>query len=168
MRLHPTLLGLVFMALAAAYFGYTFTFPALPGQDVGPALFPRVVAVGIFVCGLVITLRGWRDRSSSTMAPSRPGQPLVAVDDSLRAPRARWSFVLMVAAIVFYLVAAPRLGFLPVAAVIVAVLAWWFGSRVWVATLAGVTAALVVQWFFGTVMRIPLPRGLFMQWFFGG
>ena len=158
MRVHPTLLGLLFMALAAAYFGWTFTFPALPGQNVGPALFPRVIAGGIFACGLLIALRGWRSRPHA----------IAEFDVHLRSPRGLASFVFVIAAIAFYIVAAPRLGFLPVAAVVVGVLAWWFGSRVWVATVAGVVAALVVQWFFGSVMRIPLPRGWFMQILFGG
>jgi putative tricarboxylic transport membrane protein len=158
MRVHPTLLGLLFMALAAAFFGYTFTFPAMPGQNVGPALFPRVVAAGIFACGVVMALRGWRTRPHA----------VIALDDSLRAPRGLASFVLVIAAIAFYIVAAPRLGFLPVAAIVVGTLAWWFGSRAWVAALAGVIAALMVQWFFGSVMRIPLPRGWFMQVLFGG
>ncbi len=152
MRIHETLLGLLFMALAAAVFAYTFTFPAMPGQNIGPSMFPRVVTAGIFVCGLVMALRGWRS-----------GQRLVDVDAALREPRGVIGFALVPLAIVFYIVAAPRLGFLPVAALIVTVLALWMGSRVWVALAAGVVSALVIHWFFGSVMRIPLPRGWFMS-----
>lgn len=71
-------------------------------------------------------------------------------------------------AIVFYLVAAERLGFLPTAAIVVAALCAWMGARLWVALVTGVLAALVVQWFFGTLMRVPLPRGWFMQLVAGG
>jgi putative tricarboxylic transport membrane protein len=152
MRIHETLLGLLFMALAAAVFAYTFTFPALPGQNVGPSLFPRVIAVGIFVCGLVMAVRGWRS-----------GRALVSVDADLRSPRGLISFALVPLAIVFYIVAAPRLGFLPVAAIIVAVLSAWMGARVWVALVTGVVSAFVIHWFFASVMRIPLPRGWFMS-----
>jgi putative tricarboxylic transport membrane protein len=157
MRIHETLLGLLFMAAATAVFAYTFTFPAMPGQNVGPSLFPRVIAVGIFVCGLVMAVSGWRS-----------GRKLVEVDAALRGPRQLLSFALVPLAVVFYIVAAPRLGFLPVAAIIVAVLAFWMGSRAWVALVAGVASALVIQWFFGSVMRIPLPRGWFMALISGG
>jgi hypothetical protein len=40
--------------------------------------------------------------------------------------------------------------------------------RLWVALLTGAVAALVVQWFFGSLMRVPLPRGWFMQLVAGG
>jgi putative tricarboxylic transport membrane protein len=157
MRIHETLLGLLFMALAAAVFAYTFTFPAMPGQNVGPSMFPRVISAGIFVCGLVMAVSGWRS-----------GRKLVEVDPALREPRQLLSFALVPLAIVFYIVAAPRLGFLPVAAIIVAVLALWMGSRVWVALLTGVVSAFVIHWFFASVMRIPLPRGWFMTLVSGG
>jgi putative tricarboxylic transport membrane protein len=157
MRLHPALLGLALIGLAAAFFGYTFTFPALPGQKYGPALFPRVIAIGIALCGVVIALRGWRS-----------GAPWLALDPALRSSRGLVSFLATLGAVVFYLLAAPWLGFLPVAAIIVGALAWWFGASGRAALLTGVIAAVGVNWFFGSVMRVPLPRGLFMQVLFGG
>lgn len=157
MRIHDTLLGLLLMGLAAAFFAYTFTFPSLPGQKYGPALFPQVIAVGIFICGLLIA---WRGRGS--------GQPLWRVDASLRDGRRLVSFLAIPLAVVFYLLAAERLGFIPTSALMVGALAWWFGVRPWKAVLLGVVVTAVVQWFFGTIMRVPLPRGLFMQIVAGG
>jgi putative tricarboxylic transport membrane protein len=157
MRLHSSLLGLIVIALAAAFFGYTFTFPAFPGQRYGPELFPRVIALGIASCGLALVVRGWRS-----------GAPWLALDPALREPRRLASFFATLGAIVFYLLAAPALGFLPVAAILVGALAWWFGARPWVAVAAGVVTSLVVHWFFASIMRVPLPRGLFMQVLFGG
>jgi hypothetical protein len=66
------------------------------------------------------------------------------------------------------LLAAERLGFLPTAAIMVAALCAWLGVRLWAALLIGVLTALVVQWFFGSLMRVPLPRGWFMQLVAGG
>lgn len=157
MRLHASLLGLLFMALAAAVFGYTYTFPAFAGQRYGPELFPRVIATGIFACGLVLLARGWRS-----------GHAWLALDPALREPRRLGSFLAMVGAIVFYLVAAERLGFLPTAAIIVAALSMWFGARTWVALLVGVLASAVIHWGFSSLMRVPLPRGWFMQIVAGG
>lgn len=157
MRLHGSLLGLLVMALAAAFFGYTFTFPAFPGQRYGPELFPRVIAVAAFVCGLVIALRGWRS-----------GMPWLALDPALRGGRRLLSFLAVPGAVLFYLLAAERLGFVPTAALLVGGLAWWFGVRPRNAVLLAVAVTALVNWFFGTVMRVPLPRGLFMQIIAGG
>lgn len=157
MRLHPALLGLILIALAAAFFGYTFTFPALPGQRYGPALFPRVIAIGIALCALVLMVQG-----------RRSGAPWVALDESLRRRRGAASFLITLGAIVFYLLAAPHLGFLPVAALIVGGLAWWMGAKAWVAVVGGVVASAGMHWFFASIMRVPLPRGWFMQLVAGG
>ena len=80
----------------------------------------------------------------------------------------RSGLLAMPLAVVFYLVFADRLGFLPTAAIVVAALCAWLGVRIWVALLSGVVTALAVHWFFGHVMRIPLPRGWFMQLVSGG
>lgn len=157
MRIHDTLLGLLFMALAAAFFAYTFTFPSLPGQKYGPALFPQVIAVGVFVCGALIAGRGYGS-----------GRPWWQVNEALQDGRRLMSFFALPLAIIFYLLAAERLGFIPTAALIVGTLSWWFGVRPWKAVQLAVVVTAVVQWFFGTVMRVPLPRGLFMQLVAGG
>lgn len=157
MRIHDTLLGLLFMLLAALFYGYTFTFPEFPGQKYGPALFPQIMAIGIFACGLFIARRGWRS-----------GAPWVRISEDLGRRQGLLSFLAMPAAVVFYLLAAERLGFIPTAAVIVGTLAWWFGIRSMRAVLLAVVVTATVQWFFGSVMRVPLPRGLFMQLVAGG
>jgi putative tricarboxylic transport membrane protein len=165
MRLHDTLLGALLVALAAVFFGYTFTFPDMPGQKVGPALFPRLIALGIAACGIVIAVRGARSRARPGAGPRTPW---VSFSPGLQQLRGWLAWLAMPLAIVFYLLVSERLGFLPTATLVVAALCAWLGVRLWAALLTGVVAALVVQWFFGSLMRVPLPRGWFMQFFFGG
>lgn len=157
MRLNDTLLGALVVALAAVIFAYTFTFPDMPGQRFGPSLFPRLVACGMAVCGLLMALRGWRS-----------GQPWLRLSPGLQRLPGWLSLLAMPSAVAFYLVFAERLGFLPTAALVVASLCAWLGVRLWKAMLIGVLAALTVQWFFATLMRVPLPRGWFMQVIAGG
>lgn len=157
MRLHDTLLGLVFMIGAAAFFATTFTFPEFVGQRHGPALFPRLLALGIFACGLVIAVRGRRGSA-----------PWLAWRPELAQPRRLIAFLAIPGAVLLYLLVAERLGFIPTAAFVVGGLSWLFGVRAWKAALLGVAVALAVQWFFGSLMRVPLPRGLFMALIAGG
>ena len=105
----------------------------------------------------MIAARGWRS-----------GAPWVAFSPALQRLQGWLGWLAMPLAIVFYLAVAERLGFLPTAAIVVAALCAWMGVRLWVALLTGVLAALVVQWFFGSLMRVPLPRGWFMQLVAGG
>jgi putative tricarboxylic transport membrane protein len=157
MKLHDTWLGALLVLLAAIFFGYTFTFPEMPGQKYGPALFPRLIALGIAACGVVIALRGWRT-----------GGPRLEFSPALRSLKGWLGLLAMPLAIVFYLLVADRLGFLPTAALVVTALCAWMGARWWAALLTGVLTAVAVQWFFGTLMRVPLPRGWFMQLVAGG
>lgn len=156
MRLHDKLLGLLCVGLGALLFALTLHFPAMPGQKVGPPLFPRLIGVGLVLCGLVIA---WQARH-------RPG-PWAVVSDSLRG-RGAAGFAVMLGAVLLYQLTAERVGFVPAATVVVALVAQWLGVRAWRAWALGVVSALVLQWFFGTLMRVPLPRGWFMQLLFGG
>lgn len=156
MRLHDKLLGLLCVGLGALLFALTLHFPAMPGQKVGPSLFPRLIGVGLVLCGLVIA---WQARH-------RPG-PWAVVSDSLRG-RGAAGFVVMLGAVLLYQLTAERVGFVPAATVVVALVAQWLGVRAWRAWALGIGSALVLQWFFGTLMRVPLPRGWFMQLLFGG
>jgi putative tricarboxylic transport membrane protein len=166
MRLHDTPLGLLFMAAAAVYFVHASGFPGLPGQKYGPSLFPQVIAVGIFVCGAIMAWRGWRAHQAARAQGGKSAW--FAWDASWSSPRALLSWLAVPVAVGAYLLLAEKLGFLPTAAVLVAALAAWLGAGWRSALLLGVVSSAVIHWFFASVMRVPLPRGLFMQLLFGG
>jgi putative tricarboxylic transport membrane protein len=152
MRVNDSLAGLLLILLAGAVIAYTFTFPAFPGQRFGPALFPRVLATGLILCGLLLIAR--------ERAAAGPRRPMLAFDGWTREPGRLASFALIPAAVLFYILVAESLGFLPTAFLILAVLLLWFGVD-WGLGLA-IAAALTffIQFFFGALMRVPLPRGL--------
>jgi putative tricarboxylic transport membrane protein len=156
LRLHDKLLGLLIAALGVLLFALTLNFPAMAGQKVGPSLFPRLIGSGLVLCGLVMA---WQAR--------RQGGPLGTWSESLRG-RGAAGFAVMLGLVLLYLLTAERVGFLPVATVVVALLAQWLGVRAWRAWGLGAATALVMQWFFASLMRVPLPRGWFMQALFGG
>jgi putative tricarboxylic transport membrane protein len=147
MRLSDTLLGLGFAAFAAWVWYLTNAFPAFPGQDYGPNLFPRILAAGIGICAVLLMLRGRRGRA-------------ITVEGWVREPARLVSFLLIPGATLFYILASDALGFIPASFVILLALALWFGARplLALATAAGMT--LLIHWFFGSLMRVPLPRGL--------
>jgi putative tricarboxylic transport membrane protein len=63
-RLHETLLGVLLLGFAGWVWWLTSFFPAFPGQDYGPNLFPRIIAAGIALCALILALRGLRARAA--------------------------------------------------------------------------------------------------------
>ncbi len=149
MRLNDWLLGALLLGFAGWIWWMTTFFPAFPGQDYGPNLFPRILAGGIGVCGAMLVLRGLRQRA-----------PVLALEDWTRDPTRLLSFLLIPAATLFYLLLSDRLGFIPTAFIILLVLFLWFRARPLVALPVAAGMTLVVHWFFSSLMRIPLPRGL--------
>lgn len=162
MRLSDRWLGVAVLALAAAMFSYTLTFPAFPGQKYGPALFPRILAVGMALCAALLIFGDWRRRAGGATVSH------IAVDPQLRDRTRFISFALIPGAIIAYLLLADRLGFIPTAFMLLLGLMLWFRVRVPMALIVSVVMTGLLNWFFAGLMRVPLPRGLFMQVFFGG
>lgn len=150
MRFNDAVIGTAFLLLAGIMIAVTFTFPPFPGQNYGPSLFPRIIGAGIIGCSLLLLLREW--------AGGR--RRWLVLESWTRQPARLASFALMLAAMLFYLLASEPLGFIPTAFLIQLVLFLWFGVRPLTAVIVAVVMTIAVQYFFGSLMRVPLPRGV--------
>lgn len=149
MRLNDTLLGALLVGFAGWIWWLTGFFPRFPGQDYGPNLFPRILAIGIGVCGAALVVRGLRARG-----------PLLVIEEWMREPARVLSFLLLPGAVLFYILASDPLGFIPTAFLLLLTLFLWFRARALIALPVAAGMTLLVHWFFAGLMRVPLPRGL--------
>ena len=151
MRINDAVIGALLIAFAAVMIHHTGTFPSFPGQKYGPALFPTLIGLGFIGTGAVLIWRGVRERA---------GTPWIEFAPWTREPHRLGGFVLVLASIIAYILAAESIGFLAVCFVILFVLMTWLGEVAWRAGLIAVAMTLLIDWFFGDLMRVPLPRGL--------
>src|SRR5687768_12712833 len=109
MKLNDAVFGLLLLALGGAVLFAVQGYPKIPGQPVGPALFPGIVAAGLCICGVLLVARGWRQRRE---------QRWLAWDDWVRSPRHVLALAVLLGSVVFYIAVADKLGFLPTATII--------------------------------------------------
>lgn len=152
MRANDAINGLILILLSVAMFAMTATFPAFPGQPYGPSLFPRVLATLLVICGALLMWRG--------LAARRAGARWVEMAPWTRDPWRVGSFFLMIVSLIAYILFAETIGFIPTAFVMLLALFLWFGVRPVVAIVTAIVATLLIHWFFATLLRVPLPRGL--------
>jgi putative tricarboxylic transport membrane protein len=150
-RFNDAVIGIAIAAFALAMMWHTRTFPSFPGQKYGPALFPLLLGICFLVAAAILIWRGLAERQRV---------PWLGLAPWTRDVRLAGGVALVLASIVFYILASDALGFLVTSFMVLAALMLWLGER-WptaFAVAAGMT--LLIDWFFGDVMRIPLPRGL--------
>jgi putative tricarboxylic transport membrane protein len=160
MQLSDRVTGLFLVALGAvtAYAGSRL--PPVPGQQIGPNVFPMVVGVGLCLCGGLIAFRVGHHFEEEAEAD------LAAHSDQAAAPvhDTSWWRGLMAlippALLVFYVLAVDRLGFLLTAATMVLVVALALGARWRLAAPLAVVAPVMVHLVFSKLLRVPLPPGL--------
>jgi putative tricarboxylic transport membrane protein len=150
LKLNDAIFGLVFLALGAAVLVGVQGFPKIPGQPVGPALFPGLIAAGLCICGVMLMVRGWLRRREA---------PWLAWDDWVRSPRHLLALAVLLGSIVFYIAAADTVGFLPVGVMILTTLMAVLGVRPGRAILIAVVATLLIHVAFYKLLRVPLPWG---------
>jgi putative tricarboxylic transport membrane protein len=149
MRLSDALSGLLTLIVGIAVVAYARTFPPMPGQSVGPGLFPTVVGSGFVLFGTVLMIDGVRRRGMSS----------IELDEWTRRPRMVLNFALVIAVLVFYALAVDQLGFFITALAFLSVLFLAFDvRRTWIVPLA-LVATLVIHYGFYTLLRVPLPWG---------
>ncbi|MXP64790.1 tripartite tricarboxylate transporter TctB family protein [Roseomonas sp. M0104] len=152
MRVNDAVLGVILLLLAGTMIWLTTYFPSFPGQDYGPALFPRLLGGGLILCALLLIRRGHAAR--------RAGEGWVTLAPWWSQPGLVVSFLAMPLAVLAYLFFADALGFIPLAFALLLALFLWFGERPLRALPVAAVATLLINWFFSDMMRVPLPRGL--------
>jgi putative tricarboxylic transport membrane protein len=155
MKINDAIWGAVLLLLAAAILVHVQSFPRIPGQNVGPALFPGAIAVGLGVCAVLLVLKGLAARRS-------PGarEPWITLDPWIHSPRHVLALVLVIGVNVFYILVVDRLGFIPTGVIYLAVLFLVFQvRRTWIVPLA-IVITLGIHYAFYKLLKVPLPWGL--------
>jgi putative tricarboxylic transport membrane protein len=145
--------GAAMLVFAGALLWYVQGFPNIPGQKVGPAVLPGVLAVGIGVCGAILLVRGWRERAAGDAAWIEWPQWLRSM------PQVR-AFSVLVAVNVLYLAAVNRLGFVIVGTIYLTALMAVLRVRIGRALLIGFVMTLLIHYAFYKLLKVPLPWGV--------
>ena len=152
MKLNDAVWGALLLALSAAVFVTIQGFPKIPGQNIGPGAFPGLIAVALAGCAVILVVRGVRDL--------RAGGRLVVLGVWLRSPRHVGNFLIACGAIVFYLLAVERLGFLVTATLLLLALFLQLRVKPWLAALVALAAAFAIHLAFYKLLRVSLPWGV--------
>lgn len=152
MRTNDIISGSVLIAISVFMIYLTLDFPDFPGQKYGPSLFPRILGTALIICGVILIIRG--------AVELRAGGPLVSFADWTRDPWRVASFLMLPLLVIVYILISEQIGFIPVAFAVLLSLFLWFRARLVVALPVAAIATWVVHWFFASMMRVPLPRGL--------
>ena len=157
MKINDAVFGVVLLLLGVAILLHVQAFPKIPGQQVGPALFPGTVAAVLAACGVLLIVSGLR---------ARAGGRWFELSDWTRSSQHIVAFAAIVAGTVAYILWADDVGFLLLAPVLLFV---WF-TVLKVRPLPAAITALVVTfliWYaFYKLLRVPLPWGLLKAYAF--
>lgn len=157
MKISDAIFGAVLLLFGVAVLVHVQAFPRIPGQQVGPALFPGLVASGLAVCGVLLMVTGYRRRAE---------EPWYETAEWMRSGRHAVAFVAIVGGVAAYVFLADKVGFLLIAPVLLWI--WFTVLRVRRATAAvtAVVASLVIWYTFYKLLRVPLPWGVLTRFAF--
>ena len=140
-------LGLALALLAGAVLWSARAFPAVPGQKVGAGFLPTLVGVGLLLCGLALVVRSWRAVYPEDV-PAEPGSEHFG------------SSLVVIGVVVFYILAADKLGFLVVAPLCLVAVFKALRVSTKTALVWGIAGTLIVHVAFYKLLRVPLPWGV--------
>lgn len=149
MKLNDAVVGAALLLLALAVGWHIRSFPEMPGQKFGPAVFPGIIAAGLAVCGVLLVVRGVRS-----------GGPALQISPWMRSPSLIANFALVCAILVFYVLAAEALGFVIAGTAVLLALFLKLGVPPLRAAVVAVIATLAIHTLFYKGLRVPLPWGV--------
>jgi putative tricarboxylic transport membrane protein len=151
-RLNDAVIGVVLVLFALAVIGYARTFPAMPGQNYGPALFPTLIGIGLALAGAILIVGGVARRKTD---------PLVGGGEWLRSGPHLMSFLAVIGGLLLYILISDWLGFILTA---LPLLFGWLllfrGGKPASSLAIALGVTLVVDYAFSQLLLVPLPLGL--------
>lgn len=157
MKFNDAVFGALMLVLGLAVLVHVQSFPKIPGQNVGPALFPGLVAAALVVCAVMLILSGLR---------ARPGTAWFEALPWARSPRHAWAFVAVIGSTIAYIVFAERVGFLIIAPLALFAMFIAFGVRPVTSVIVAIIGTLVIWYAFYKLLRVPLPWGVLTRFAF--
>jgi len=151
MKFNDMVWGVLLMALGFWVLNDVRTYPSIPGQQYGPNAFPGLLAVLLIGCSVPLIIKGWRERKQ---------RPWFEAGIWMRAPAQVRNFAMTVGGLVFYVVAAEKIGFLICGSAILAGLFWSLRVRPVLIAPIAIIATFVIHAIFYKGLRVPLPWGL--------
>jgi putative tricarboxylic transport membrane protein len=167
MRLSDRTTGLFLVGLGAlaAYGGSRL--PPVPGQPVGPNIFPLVIGIGVAICGAMIALGIGHKFEEEAEADLVAHTDADTIAETNRPHSIFWYLRVLIppALLLFYVFAVDRIGFIPTAAILVFIAATALGASLRLAIPVAMLAPVGVHLVFYKLLRVPLPDGyLPMPW----
>ncbi len=151
MKINDAIFGAVFLLFGVVVLVHVQGFSKIPGQQVGPALFPGLIAAALAVCGVLLIINGIRRRGT---------QPWTETADWMRSGRHLVAFAAIVGGVVAYVFLANAVGFLIVAPLLLILWLKVLGVRTGMAAIVAVVATLLIWYAFYKLLRVPLPWGV--------
>ena len=159
MKINDAIWGALFLLLGVVVLVHVQGFPTIPGQKVGPALFPGAIAAALSVCALLLIAQGIAVRR-------RDGERAawLGVEAWMRSPRHLLAFLAVIGVNVFYILLVDRLGFIPTGVIYLALLFAVFGVRLRNNLALALIVTLGIHYSFYKLLKVPLPWGLLTRW----
>ncbi len=138
--------GVLMAGLGVWILLYTDTFPRPQEGYPGPALFPRIIALGLMLSGLVFVVGNLRRIAEIRLAFDRlrPDWPGLA------------RLMLGVGLVALYPLVQTWLGFIATVSLLSFVVAYVLKARLVVAAVTALLSTLVIYWLFTGVLGVPL------------
>ena len=151
MKINDTVSGAAIAALGLTILIHVQSFPPMPGQKVGPAMFPGLLAVGLLICAAGVIWRGLKSLKT---------EGWVVWPEWLQQRRIAAGFALIPLVLIVYAAVSEKLGFIPTGIAFLFSLCWVFGVRPWMAFAVAVAGTLVIHTIFYKLLKVPLPWGI--------
>ncbi len=167
MKFNDAISGALLLALALAILFNIQSFPKIPGQNIGPAAFPGLLASLLAVCAVLLILKGLRSRkrigpdqadASGIVSP----REWLAIGPWLRSPAQLRNFLVTIGCLLFYIFASEWLGFILTSILILVLMFVTLGVRHRIVIPIAVVVTLVIHLVFYKGLRVPLPWGILL------
>jgi putative tricarboxylic transport membrane protein len=157
MKFHDAISGAALLLLALAILFNVSSFPTIPGQNIGPAAFPGLLAGLLAVCAVLLIIKGLRSHNAAGW---------IVLGPWMRSWFHLRNFLVTVGCLLFYILASDTVGFLICAMLVLSVMFWALQVRGKLIVPLALGLTLLIHTIFYKGLRVPLPWGwlLPLQW----
>lgn len=161
MKFNDAVLGVVFVLFGTAVVWQARSFPTLPHQDYGSALFPSLIGAALAICGLALVAQGVRAKLTTASTWAELGH-------WVHSPHHVVAVLMIPAGLIVYMLIADWLGFFLTSSLLLFCWMVWLRGR-WVSSLLiAVIMTAIIDLGFSHYLLVPLPGGWFqpLSWVF--